>query len=871
MIRFISILVLLLSTNLSFSQITVFQDDMEGAATWTVSGDVIPNEWIKGLCAGSGPSTLVPGDAYALYITSDPGVVGCTGGLPTNYDYVNSTTGSATAIIYNTVPATCASNLQLQFDSKLEVDGTIHKGEVIYSINGGTSWIVLAQIPNNVVGWSVNNIVLPVSLGATNFLIGFQFTYDDVSALGNFPLAVDNVKIQGTDNTLPVVTCPPNQEVFLGLTCEGALGDYISLVTASDNCTALNDLVFAQSIAPGTIISTNTSVQITVTDEAGNEGFCSFTVLASDSIKPVVVCENELILPITATCEMIVPDVIALTTITDNCTTQASDFTFSQNPLPGSTVSGITQILITGTDLQGNSSTCSTQLTPNDSIPPTIVCPADKIVNTTGACDYTVLDYISESVITENCPIYTIVQNPIAGTSILTGENAVTMTITDQANLSQTCTFKITVIENQNPVITNCPANIGTCDTIVTFSTVSATDNCLFKIEKTDNSGLNSGDVFPIGITAMQYTATDSSGNTAVCNFNIEVYDFPLVPQFVTDSIALCVTNNTTIAALPITSGTAIWTVGAGSGTIANPNNPSTAVTNLSNGLNTFIWTISSANCGSKKDSVRVYVNQLPSVASILKDTIFACSANQSLLSGNLPTVGTSLWTTTGSANIVNPTINNTFANQLNQGWNQFYYTISSGNCPSSVDSISIYKNFVAQILSSDTSLCKESASLVVIGNQPVYTQTPTWYFQVGQGEIAGADDYTATITKISAGANQLIYRLSHPICGYSYDTLLISVANCTGDEFVFPTVITPNFDGKNDEFVIDNLDLFYPECQVTIVNRWGSVVYESTGYKDPWDGTYKGENLPLGTYFYQILLNDDENTKYSGPISIIR
>lgn len=868
MIRFLSTLTLLLFSSLSYAQISVFQDEMEGTFSWTASGDIAPNEWTQGLCAGSGPSAN-PLGVKALYITSDPNVLGCT---PTNYDYVTNTAlGFAEAIIYNTVPSTCARNLQIQFDSKLEVDGVDDKAEVVYSTDGGTTWIVLGVIPNNLGVWSVNNILFPNTMGASSFLVGFRFTYNDDALIGAFPLAIDNVKITGTDTVLPVVICPGIQTVQMDAVCQGIIPNFISLATATDNCTATNNLVFAQSPAPGTVISTSTAIQITVTDETGNEGICSFTVSAADSLKPIVICENQLILPITSTCEMIVPDVIALASATDNCTA-SNDIVFSQNPIAGTAVSGSTQVYVTATDLQGKSSTCSTVLIPNDTIPPTIICPADKIVTTIGVCDYTVLNYIPESVITENCPVYTIVQNPAPGIQILTGENTITMTISDQVNLTQTCTFKIKVIESQNPVITNCPANIGTCDSIVTFSTVSATDNCLFKIVKTDNSGLNSGDVFPIGITPMQYTAIDSSGNTAVCNFNVEVYDFPLAPQFVTDSISLCATNTTNIEAIPVGSGTAVWSVGIGTGTIANPNNAATTVSNLSTGLNTFIWTISSANCGSKKDSVKVYLYQLPSTVNITSnDTVYACSANQSLLSATLPAIGNGMWTTTGSANIINPLLNNTFANQLSPGWNQFYYTISNGICPSTTDSISIYKNYQAQILTSDTALCIESTSIVVVGNEPIFSLTPSWYFSIGQGNIDGSNDFTATVTKLTAGANQLVYRLSHPICGYSYDTLSIAVSNCTGDEFIFPTVITPNFDGKNDEFVITNLNLFYPNCQVTIVNRWGSVVFESTGYKELWDGTFKGEGLPMGTYFYHILLNDEENTKYSGPISIIR
>jgi gliding motility-associated-like protein len=101
-------------------------------------------------------------------------------------------------------------------------------------------------------------------------------------------------------------------------------------------------------------------------------------------------------------------------------------------------------------------------------------------------------------------------------------------------------------------------------------------------------------------------------------------------------------------------------------------------------------------------------------------------------------------------------------------------------------------------------------------------------------------------------------------------DTLVVAATLCEGFNPVFPTMITPNFDGLNDLFVINYLEKVYPECEVTIFNRWGSVVFKSIGYANPWDGTHKGEKLPIGTYFYNINLNDDNGKEYHGSISII-
>ena len=57
----------------------------------------------------------------------------------------------------------------------------------------------------------------------------------------------------------------------------------------------------------------------------------------------------------------------------------------------------------------------------------------------------------------------------------------------------------------------------------------------------------------------------------------------------------------------------------------------------------------------------------------------------------------------------------------------------------------------------------------------------------------------------------------------------------------------------------------------IQIFNRWGQVLYESQPY-DAWDGTYKGKDMPLGTYYYIIDLNDGGSTQtLSGAITIIR
>ncbi|MBS1566842.1 MAG: gliding motility-associated C-terminal domain-containing protein, partial [Bacteroidetes bacterium] len=93
--------------------------------------------------------------------------------------------------------------------------------------------------------------------------------------------------------------------------------------------------------------------------------------------------------------------------------------------------------------------------------------------------------------------------------------------------------------------------------------------------------------------------------------------------------------------------------------------------------------------------------------------------------------------------------------------------------------------------------------------------------------------------------------------------TLHVSTANGCGDasDDVFirvfqkvsvPNAFSPNGDGINDRWVIDGLDT-YPESVTEVYNRYGQLVFRSRGYPRPWDGTYNGKPLPVGTYYYII------------------
>jgi gliding motility-associated-like protein len=80
---------------------------------------------------------------------------------------------------------------------------------------------------------------------------------------------------------------------------------------------------------------------------------------------------------------------------------------------------------------------------------------------------------------------------------------------------------------------------------------------------------------------------------------------------------------------------------------------------------------------------------------------------------------------------------------------------------------------------------------------------------------------------------------------------------------------ISPNGDGRNDTWVIDNLGTF-KGATVTIYNRYGQILYQTDDYQNNWNGTLNGKDLPEGTYYYTITFKDNDKV-YKGAINIMR
>ncbi|MBL7986084.1 MAG: HYR domain-containing protein, partial [Flavobacteriales bacterium] len=148
--------------------------------------------------------------------------------------------------------------------------------------------------------------------------------------------------------------------------------------------------------------------------------------------------------------------------------------------------------------------------------------------------------------------------NPVAVNCSSVGTVNVTLTVTDNNGLTATCVAAVTVVDNIQPVISNCPGDItvnagAACTATATWTIPSAEDNCSgYSLVRT--AGPAPGSIFPLGNTTVTYTATDASGNTSFCSFAVTVLD-------VTAPVITGCPSNITVNAGAACTAAATWTV----------------------------------------------------------------------------------------------------------------------------------------------------------------------------------------------------------------------------------------------------------------------------------------------------------------------
>ena len=555
----------------------------------------------------------------------------------------------------------------------------------------------------------------------------------------------------------------------------------------------------------------------------------------------MIACPGDQDVDFDANCQFTLPDYTGLATASDNCGTP----TVTQSPAAGSVITSTQTITLTASD-GINTAECTFDVIPTDNTKPVIACPSDQNVDLDANCQFTLPDYTGLATATDNCKAPTVVQSPAAGT-VITSTQTITLTATDNAGLTAQCSFNVIPADNTKPVIT-CSGDQSAdfdanCQFVLPDYTGLATtsDNC--STPTVEQSPVAGTVIF--GKQTITLTATDGAGNEAQCTFEV-------LPDDVTDPVIACLGDQDVDLdgncefVLPDYTGMVTASDNCGTATVTQEPAAGTAILTSQ----TIMMTATDGAGNTAQCTFDVTVTDR--INPVLECTGDIETCEEQIVFSNPVVID----------NCTDYTLEQTSGLESGSNFpvgvtsNSYTVTDKGGNTASCSFDVTRFAMPTVDVGADQILEAGFSAKIDALVDLAIsYDWTPNNGLDNSFVEDpTAAPQQTTTYTLTVTSKDGCIAR----------DDITITVNN----EVEVNNFMSPNGDGKNDYWEIKG-NWLLDGCPVQIFDIWGDIIYQSKSYKNNWDGTKNGRDIPNGTYYYTISCSDRENK--SGSITLKR
>ncbi|HET7499079.1 MAG TPA: HYR domain-containing protein [Candidatus Eisenbacteria bacterium] len=344
------------------------------------------------------------------------------------------------------------------------------------------------------------------------------------------------------DTQPPTIQAPPALNLTTGpaaTACGVRVADAgLISASASDNCGA--------SISSTGIPENNffpvgtTTITYTATDPSGNTAVGTQTVTVVDDTPPTIAVSNLDLSADAGGCAATIGSLGA--SANDNCGVDTfvgtrGDGAALTDPFP----KGATTITWLATDVHGNTQTATQTVTVADDEAPTVTASDLSLSTDPGSCGATIASLGAAA--TDNCGVASFIGTRSDGLPLTDpfprGTTTIAWVATDTSGNKAGAKQHVMVADTEHPTLT-APASLNvttgpgsqTCGVGVgnaALGTPVASDNCAVTVTV---EGIPAGNLFPVGVTTLTWTATDPSGNATMATQTVTVVDD--TPPFVT-------------------------------------------------------------------------------------------------------------------------------------------------------------------------------------------------------------------------------------------------------------------------------------------------------------------------------------------------
>lgn len=249
-------------------------------------------------------------------------------------------------------------------------------------------------------------------------------------------------------------------------------------------------------------------------------------------------------------------------------------------------------------------------------------------------------------------------------------------------------------------------------------------------------------------------------------------------------------------------------------------------------------------NCtSSSRTEVKVIVDATTPEFELIKETYFLCAIEGSVTLETNNALGNYRYVWKKGNTIIS---SNSASIQVNESGNYSVKAISLSGCESIEKEIIVMDSDIATIKNEDITLVDDSNNNSI---EVITTNLGTGNYEFSLDDEFGLYKDTSLFQNITTGIHVLFIRDKNG-CGITaYEFSILA----------YPKFFTPNGDGKNDVWKIDGFNSSsFSIMNISIYNRFGELITRINTSNESWDGRYQGKILPSDTYWFRVILNDN-------------
>jgi gliding motility-associated-like protein len=190
----------------------------------------------------------------------------------------------------------------------------------------------------------------------------------------------------------------------------------------------------------------------------------------------------------------------------------------------------------------------------------------------------------------------------------------------------------------------------------------------------------------------------------------------------------------------------------------------------------------------------------------------------------------------------------------------QYKVTYTVGECVATGTSVVSFHEYPVTQMTRLVKFCKESDEKITLDAGP-----GARYLWLESGKTGRKEEVYAPGT--------YHVRVYNEFNCYTLDSVVVEDV-CPPRLFV-PSAFKPNGDGEDEKFEV--FGAYFKDFEMTIFNRWGEIIFYTRDRYESWDGTYRGEPMPIGVYAWTISYRaefkdfDEGLQRMKGSVTVLR